>query len=317
MRQIGMVPDAHAARTFADYLTSLSIDARLDHQTQGWALWVFDEDRVQQAKIELEQFLSNPEDPRFANAAPPQPPLPPLRKGGLGGVPEPRDEALREPSESPPLDLSVLRRVVTLLLGAGCMAVFIGSNFGEGSSAVVQSMQIAPDGDTTLEHVRRGELWRLFSPIFVHFSFFPHLLFNLLVLFDLGRQVEQRRGPVRYLLLVLVVALFSNLAQFYLGDAGWSYGTGFTVAAGGKFGGMSGVLYGLFGYVWIVARREPELGFVLTPGTVILMVGWLFACILLPEAMGPVANVAHGIGLFVGLLAGYATSLLHAVRHPP
>jgi GlpG protein len=302
MRQIGTVPDAHAARTFADYLTSLKIEARLDHQAQGWALWVFDEDRVQQAKAELEEFLRNPGDPRFTRAA-----APPSR------APEPVNEAERDEPAQPPLDLSIVRRIVTVAMGAACVAVFVSSSFGDPAAPIVQAMQIAPDGDTSLEHVRRGELWRLVSPIFLHFGFL-HLLFNVLVLFDLGRQMEQRRGPVRYLLLVLVVAVVSNLAQFYLGDAGWSLSGGFTFTPGGKFGGMSGVLYGLFGYIWVKSRWEPELGFVLAPGTVVLLVAWLFLCIFLGDLMGPVANVAHGVGLFIGLLVGYASHVLRAVR---
>ncbi len=303
MRQIGTVPDAHAARTFADYLAALKIEARLDHQGQGWALWVFDEDRVQQAKAELEQFLRDPNDPRFTRSAPrPRP------------VPEPDEESTAEESAAPvpAVDLSVLRRLVTLTVAAACVGVFISSNFGDPATPLVQALQIAPDGDTTLEHVRRGELWRLVSPIFVHFSFL-HLLFNLLMLLDLGRLVEQRRGPVRYLLLVLVLGIVSNLAQFYLGDAGWNLGTGnFTIAPSGKFGGMSGVLYGLFGFAWVKSRQEPELGFVLSTGTIVLMLVWLFLCLF--NVIGPVANVAHGVGLFLGLFIGYVSHVLRAVR---
>jgi GlpG protein len=301
MRQIGTVPDAQAARTFADYLTSLKIEARLDHQGQAWALWVFDEDRVQQAKAELEQFLRNPGDPRFAPAAPAAP------------YATSEDQAEAGEVAQPPLDLSVFRRIVTLLFISGCFGTFLGSNLGDQKSPLVQLMEIAPDGDTSLEHVRNGELWRLVSPIFLHFGF-PHLLFSVLVLFDLGRQAEQRRGPVRYMLLVLVIAITSNIAQFYLGDAGWSWDTGFTATPSGAFGGMSGVLYGLFGYIWVKARCEPDLGFTLSPGTVALMVSWLFLCMFLSPLIGPVANVTHGVGLFVGLVVGYGSYVLRAVR---
>jgi GlpG protein len=302
MRQIGTVPDAQAARTFADYLTGLKIEARLDHQAGGWVLWVFDEDRVQQAKTELEQFLRNPDDSRFARAAPKT-------------YPAIEGEAEADEAQRPPVDLSVLQRFVTLVLIAGCFGTFLGTNLGDPKAALVQLMQIAPDGDTTLSHVRHGELWRLVSPIFLHFGFI-HLLFGVLVLFDLGRQVEQRRGPVRYLLLVLVVAIISNIAQFYLGEAGWSWDTGFTATPSGKFGGLSGVLYGLFGYVWVKTRTEPELGFELSPGTVSLMVSWLFLCLFLADLIGPVANVTHGVGLLVGLVAGYGSYVLRAVRQP-
>jgi GlpG protein len=301
MRQIGTVPDARAARTFTDYLTALKIEARLDHQAQGWALWVFDEDRVQQARAELEQFLRNPDDPRYVPAASP----PPAAEDG--------DEAAGDEAEPAPFDWSLLRRLVTVALAVGCVAVFIASDFGTAASPVVQALQIAPDGDTNLEHVCGGELWRLVSPIFLHFSFW-HLLFNLVMLYDLGRQVEQRRGAVRYLLLVLVIAIASNVAQFYLGAGVWHIGTGaFSVTPSGNFGGMSGVLYGLFGYIWVKTRCEPELGFELSSLTIACMVAWLCLC-LLEVIPVPVANVCHGAGLFMGLLLGYVTYVLRAVR---
>jgi GlpG protein len=306
MRQIGTVSEASAARTFADYLSTLEIESRLDHQSQGWALWVFDEDRIPQAKAELEQFLRTPEDPRFTRRGPiaarPAVPSPAV-------VDEERDETVQ-----PQLDLSIRKGLVTLLIGVACLAVFLGSNLGSPASPLIQALQIAPDGDTTLEHVRHGELWRLVSPIFVHFN--PlHLLFNFIMLFDLGRQVERRRGAMRYLLFILVVAILSNILQFYLGDFGWSFGSGFTFQPSGKFGGLSGVLYALFGYIWVKARREPDLGFVLTPGTTALLVSWLFVCLFAADVIGaPVANVAHVAGLFLGLVIGYASHVLNAVR---
>jgi GlpG protein len=304
MRQIGTVPDPQAARTFADYLTSLKIEARLDHQAQGWALWVFDEDRVKQAKTELEQFLLNPNDPRFSAR--------PTPAAAEATTPE---ESSREEGDQPALDLSLTRRLLTVTLALVCIAIYISISFSEPSAGFAQVLQIAPDGDATLAHVRHGELWRLVSPILVHFNFL-HVLFNVLMFLDLGRQVELRRGPVRFLLLVLLIAVVSNVAQFYLGDAGWSFTTGFTMAPSGKFGGLSGVLYGLFGYIWVKARREPDLGFVLTPATTAIMVAWLFVCLFVPaEVIGSgIANVTHVVGLFMGLLLGYASYVLRAVR---
>ncbi len=306
MRQIGTVPDAHAARTFADYLTSLKIESRLDHQTQGWALWVFDEDRVQQAKTELEQFLSNPDDPRYTRRPTTQPPPPRIADA------EP-DADLEETDRPAFFEVAQLRQVVvTVVLALGSIAVYISTGFGQSNNALAQALQIAPDGDTTLAHVLHGELWRLVSPIFLHFSF-PHILFNVLVLGDLGRQVEQRRGAIRYLLLILAVAIVSNLAQYFLASYVW--GSGFTQPPSGSFGGLSGVLYGVFGYLWIKSRWEPNLGFRLLPGTTAIMVGWLFACLFLPaDILGPVANVAHVVGLLMGLVIGYASYVLRAVR---
>ena len=62
---------------------------------------------------------------------------------------------------------------------------------------------------------------------------------------------------------MLVIALISNLAQYYL-DVGVR-GGGLVVQSNPLFGGMSGVLYGLFGYLWMKARYEPALGVELNP----------------------------------------------------
>src|SRR5262249_30799680 len=73
------------------------------------------------------------------------------------------------------------------------------------------------------------------------------------------------------------------------------------------FGGMSGVVYGLFGYVWMKSRYEPGLGLAMSPNTVFIMVGWFFLCLF--GAVGAVANVAHGVGLLAGMAIGCAPQL--------
>ena len=64
MRQIAILPD-DAARKFADYLLTLKIDTRLESEPAGVAVWVLDEDRVPQARQELQEFTHNPSDARY------------------------------------------------------------------------------------------------------------------------------------------------------------------------------------------------------------------------------------------------------------
>ncbi len=131
------------------------------------------------------------------------------------------------------------------------------------------------------EPIRRGEVWRLVTPIFLHFGAM-HLLFNMWMLWDLGRLVEGSRGSLKFLGLVLVVAVVSNFAQFYmrsLYDPRYAYGI---------FGGMSGVLFGLLGYAWMKSRYDPAAEIYVHPNTVIFMMIWLVVCAL--DLIGPVAN---------------------------
>jgi GlpG protein len=127
----------------------------------------------------------------------------------------------------------------------------------------------------------------LITPIFIHFGL-QHLLFNMLVLRDLGGIVETCQGSRRLALLVVVFALGSNLGQYVL--------------AGPFFGGMSGVLYGIFGYIWVRSQCDPGSGLALSPLTVGIMLVWFFLCLY--GVVGTVANGAHGVGLVMGIVWG-------------
>ena len=140
-----------------------------------------------------------------------------------------------------------------------------------------------------LPEVRHGQVWRLITPIFLHFSVL-HLLFNLLWLFDFGRMIELQRGTWLMLGLVLATAACSNLAQYF-----WS---------GPYFGGMSGVVYALFGYIWIKQRYQSQLGLGVNQETTLIMIGWLLICMI--GVLGDVANAAHVVGLIAGAVIAYA-----------
>jgi GlpG protein len=144
-----------------------------------------------------------------------------------------------------------------------------------------------------LPEVRDGEVWRLFTPIFIHFGML-HILFNMLWLKDLGSAIEKRHGAMFFLALVLSVALTSDLAQYFI--------------AGPYFGGMSGVVYGLFAYIWLRGKMDPLSGFMMPSQTVFLMMLWFVIC--LTGKLGPVANAAHGVGLIVGAIWGVVSGKL-------
>ena len=87
--------------------------------------------------------------------------------------------------------------------------------------------------------------WRLITPIFLHFGI-VHFIFNSLWLSMLGSRIERLSGSIHLILLVLISGLVSNLAQFW-----WS--------GAANFGGMSGVVYALLGYIWIAHKIVPQL----------------------------------------------------------
>ncbi|MEQ9407346.1 MAG: rhomboid family intramembrane serine protease [Fuerstiella sp.] len=134
---------------------------------------------------------------------------------------------------------------------------------------------------------RSGEIWRLVSPAFIHLDCL-HILFNMMWLRAMGTGIEFVRGTRRFLLLCLILAVLSNVTQLL-----W---------AGPAFGGMSGVIFGMIGYVWMKGKTQPELGIGLQQQTVVYSILWLLLC--MSGSLGPIANGAHLGGFIFGILIG-------------
>ncbi len=144
-----------------------------------------------------------------------------------------------------------------------------------------------------------GEYWRFITPAFIHFGWL-HIVFNSLWLWDLGSRVERVMGSVNMLLLFLVIALVSNVAQFVFSGPS-------------LFGGMSGVVYGLLGFCWVGPMLQPNWKIQPTPAIMVFMVGWLLLCVFgVVEVLGfgAIANAAHVGGLVSGAILGGAFGLL-------
>lgn len=72
---------------------------------------------------------------------------------------------------------------------------------------------------------------------------------------------------------------------------------------------MSGVVYGLFGFVTVNGKLNPMGGLHMNPRTVNYMLIWLVICFT--GVVGPIANWAH----IVGLATGAALGATHAMRN--
>src|SRR5690348_2488601 len=69
------------------------------------------------------------------------------------------------------------------------------------------------------DDVRRGEVWRLFTPVLLHGGLF-HLFCNMLALYFTGTRLEQRYGRREFLAFYVFAGLFAQVFYFLLYVAG-------------------------------------------------------------------------------------------------
>lgn len=137
--------------------------------------------------------------------------------------------------------------------------------------------------------------WRLVTTALPHGGLL-HLLFNLYWVIQFGRKLEGRYGPYAmagFVALTSATAIGAEWALFYGGI------------------GLSGVVYGLFGMLWMLSRLDDrELHGSMPQQTVNWMIGWFFLCIVLTWLdVWRIANVAHGVGAITGVMLGQAVGV--------
>ena len=299
MRQAGILSNREQAQRLADYLLTLGINARVDADGAGWAVWIRDEDQLPQATKELNEFLADPGAARYQSAA-----------STAAALRQQKDREDRERRKNF-IEVSHRwqvaaggRRPATIVLIGVSVLITLATNFAKDRTPFLNAMWFQPPPRTELElrewtptgDIDRGEIWRLVTPIFIHMS--PlHLFFDMYVFYLFGSMIETRRGTLKFVLLVLALAATSNYGQSF-----FEFQTARMPTA--PFGGMSGVAYGLFGYLWMKTRFDPTLQLFLPPNIIIWLLGWYVLC--WTGIFGPVANWAHTVGLVVGVVIGYA-----------
>jgi GlpG protein len=297
MRAIGTVANEQDAQRLGAFLLTLGIASQMDPAHDGYQVWIREEDKVERAKQELARFLQNPADPRYQTAEQLAQQVrqqqTQAEKQYQRNVRDIRSQWGRPSPKSCPLTLGLI---------AACLVVAALSSVGREKEGILNYLYIThvkfrDDGQIEwhrgLPEVRRGQVWRLVTPIFIHFKEL-HLFFNMWWLYNLGGVIEIQRGKWRLALLVIASAVISNLAQFLFKHP--------------AFGGMSGVVYALLGYAWMKSRFDPAAGMYIATDTVTMMIVWLFLC-MIPGFPINVANHAHVAGMIVGVVVGYAPTL--------
>lgn len=273
-----------AALALSDYLKTIGIHNTIEIEPNRFALILHDQQLVARAKQELDSFLRNPQDARYWQSS--------WQTGQI----------IQQPLDQQSMGLGDVFKnlwarggVLTLIVSMVCVLIYI--LFMANPNVVFAALSYPQDIKHTTEY------WRLLTPVFIHFSV-AHLIFNVIWWWDLAGLIERKQSKMQLLGVFLATALLSNLGQsLAFGNAN-------------NFGGLSGVVYGLLGYVWLYPVANPKVEFRLHPAVAIFMIGWLLVGYtgVLDNIVGKMANEAHLIGLLTGVILGAIFGVLHRFK---
>jgi len=267
---------------FSKLLHAQGLAHRINEESGQQVIWVASEGEAEAVQKALEKWLSAAHDSVDDRCAE-------------------NSSASNNPRESVIPDLRVLLNSaaaaiyyypITALLFAVCMVVAVVSGLGSYPErlAILFYPLLASDGFLNLLADIKSitDLGRTFTPMFLHFGEL-HLIFNMLWLWYFGRQLESIQSTWSFVALVLATSFVSNTTQYMVNDAN-------------NFGGMSGVVYGLVGYTWVVHKLMPKSYLSLNSNMLVFFVVALVAMEVLASSL--VATAAHIGGLLSGLVLG-------------
>ncbi|MEM1928096.1 MAG: rhomboid family intramembrane serine protease [Acidilobaceae archaeon] len=211
---------------------------------------------------------------------------------------------------------ALTRAPVTLALVAINVAVYALASY-ESLFLVASSEWIDAFAFTPTMLMYPSDWYRVFTSMFMHASLF-HILFNMYFLIVFGRDVEERLGSFRYLLLYLASGILASV--FHSGLVPITGSLALVVPAVGASGAISGVLGA---YLIMFPRRSMTLClFIPVPICARMYAGhfllfWLslqvaFGLLSYGTGGGGIAFFAH-VG---GFLAGVLLAFLLAPRQP-
>lgn len=134
-------------------------------------------------------------------------------------------------------------------------------------------------------------LWTLFTMTLVHSrTQITHIVFNLMAFSVLGRLLETIYGSFRYGILLIALAWVASSAQII-----FEHGIGI---------GLSGVVYGIFGFMIGASPNNPFLWWFVKKNAPML-IGWAVLCLVLTQMhVLAIGNGAHFGGLIYGIIYG-------------
>ncbi len=142
---------------------------------------------------------------------------------------------------------------MTLFIMAASIVVFVLLQL-KSAPSVLLALHFPADAS------QQWQLWRWVTHAILHFSAL-HIAFNVLWWWQLGGDIEQKLGSKKLLQIFLVSAALSGAGQYWV--------------EGANFGGLSGVVYALVGYLWMLGSKSPQVGLGIARPIVGFMLVWL------------------------------------------
>jgi len=277
MRQLRSFDEQEQAQGLSDELEAQGIENEVRSDESRHGVWIINESDLDAAGEVSARYSGAPSDASRAAARR-------IRK---------QREAASRPVRVPGFSSSRVSYggpagQATLVLILLSVAVSLLSGMGNSSSPILRALfvvPISPEG-YFFHRIDWTQPWRLLTPMLIHFGIL-HLVFNMFWLYRLGSQIENIHGTRAFLGLVALTQVPGALVQFEV--------------SGPLFGGMSGVVYGLFGFTWMQARYASK-SYSLTDQDTLWIMGWFVLCAT--GLVGHIANAQHALGLVFGLLAG-------------
>ncbi|MDE1333096.1 rhomboid family intramembrane serine protease GlpG [Vibrio aestuarianus] len=262
------------AQAFIDYMASRRIEIQMMPEGSGqFVLWLLDDQYQVETEAELTQFLQNPNNKKYQAAS--------------WDVAETRNNHFQYRSPSMLAMVKAKAGPLTLGVMSVCLVIFTLQQLGLANEVFSALHFPAVTG-------QQWQIWRWFSHALLHFSVL-HIVFNLLWWWQLGGDIEKKLGSFKLGQLFLLSAALSGAAQYWV--------------EGANFGGLSGVVYALVGYLWMLGWRAPNVGLQMPKPLIGFMLVWLVLGFVQPFMA--IANSAH----LAGLVAGVALGLNDASRY--
>ncbi|GAD90979.1 rhomboid protease GlpG [Vibrio halioticoli NBRC 102217] len=272
MIRLIQINNPRIAQAFIDYMASQQVTLSQVGEGDGqFAIWLHDENALPEVQQELELFLKDPNHKKYQAAS--------------WHMAETRTQKF---SYSTPSFLQMIKAKagpMTLLIMAISILIY-------GLRILGMQQQVFSWLHFPAVSEQQWQVWRYFSHALLHFSVL-HITFNLLWWWQLGGDIEQKLGRARLTKIFLFSALISGCAQYWIDGA--------------NFGGLSGVVYALVGYIWVVSVRAPQLGLDIPKPILGFMLVWLVLGFVQPFMA--IANTAHLAGLVAGCVLGGLDSI--------